>query len=74
MINPKPVHLQTPDEVRAQGWLAEARDGDGHLMTVISPEADDASLGQFMRECTADGMTVTAFPQGSTSKGESSNV
>lgn len=63
MKNPNPVNLQTPEEIRALGWLAEARDSDGHVMTVISPQASDETLGEFMRECTAEGWTVTAWPR-----------
>jgi hypothetical protein len=62
MRDPKPIHLSTPDEVRAGGWLAEARDSDGHLITTISPEASDESLGEWLRECTRDGLTVANFP------------
>lgn len=64
MKDPKPVHLKTSETVRSEGWIAEARDSDSHLISVISPDADDEQLGQFMREMVADGLTVTAFPRG----------
>jgi hypothetical protein len=63
MHDPKPIHLMTQTEVRAGGWIAEARDSDGHLITTISPEASNESLGEWLRDCTTDGLTITNFPK-----------
>lgn len=34
MKNPNPINLLTTSEVRTQGWIAEARDSDGHLVSM----------------------------------------
>lgn len=62
MENPSPVNLLTPEESRAGGWQAEARDGDGHLMSQHPPFENDMQLGSYVREETALGYTVTIWP------------
>ena len=62
MRAPNPINLQTPQEVRAAGWAAEARDKDGHLVTVRARLGNDAEWGRFIREETAMGFTVTIWP------------
>jgi hypothetical protein len=63
MQNPVPAHLVTRDAVRANGWLAEARDDDGHLISLVSPQGSDAALGAWIRECHAGGLRITVFPK-----------
>ena len=66
MKNPYPINLTTPEEVRAQGWFAEARDSDGHLISCIAGPGlcSDEVLGEFLREYAGEGgCTVTAWPQ-----------
>lgn len=63
MKDPKPANLQTPDEVRAGGWQAEARDADGHLMSCHAPFDNDEHLAEYVREANSDGLTVTIWPQ-----------
>lgn len=63
MKNPFPVNLQTSAEVRAQGWQAESRDSDGHLISCHAPiEADDTGIAEWIAECTSRGETVTFWP------------
>lgn len=63
MKNPNPVNLQTSVEVRGQGWQAESRDADGHLTSCHAPiEANDASIAEWIVECTSRGETVTFWP------------
>ena len=62
MKDPWAINLITPEECRKNGWLAEARDADGHLISMISPRVDDASLGEFCREYMPD-HTITFFPE-----------
>jgi len=62
MKDPWPVHLTTPEENRANGWLAEARDADGHLISTISPRGSDESFGMWCREYMPD-HTITFFPE-----------
>lgn len=63
MKNPFPVNLQTSAEVRQQGWQAESRDADGHLISCHAPiEADDQGIVEWIVECTSRGETVTFWP------------
>ena len=64
MKHPRPVNLMTQDEVRAQGWGAEARDAEGHVVSVHVPfdADDDEEAAAWVRECQRDGYTVTVFP------------
>ena len=36
MKDPSPVHLTPTSEIEARGWAAEARDCDGHLMSMVA--------------------------------------
>ena len=48
MQNPFPANLMTRDAVQANGWLAEAREGDLHSLprpAFASPRADDPQSG-----------------------------
>jgi hypothetical protein len=63
MKNPFPVNLQTSAEVRGQGWQAESRDADGHLISCHAPiEANDGNIAEWIVECTSRGETVTFWP------------
>lgn len=62
MENPKPIHLMTPAEVRRNGWQAEARDRDGHLISMNAPFQTDEDIVEFVRENINDGNTVTIWP------------
>lgn len=64
MRNPMPINLMTSDEVRASGWQAEARDSDGHLISMHAPfgNEDDEGIVWFVREATSRGETVTIWP------------
>lgn len=57
MRDPKPVNLWTPDEVRAAGWAAEARDADGHLMSFVAP----GYLHSVVDEWREEGWAITVF-------------
>lgn len=63
MENPKPANLLTVTEVRARGWQAEARDKDGHLISLNAPFRTDADIVDFVRENLADGNTITIWPE-----------
>ncbi|WP_323775988.1 hypothetical protein [Leisingera sp.] len=66
MKDPKPINLTTTDQVRAQGWVAEARDADGHLVStqawldVCSTNENLKMLGEFIAEYETD-RTVSVF-------------
>ncbi|MEJ8474485.1 hypothetical protein [Roseibium algae] len=62
MRDPSPVNLMTPEESRAGGWQAEARDSDGHLCSQHAPFDDDEEQAQYVREATERGHTVTIWP------------
>lgn len=62
MRDPKPANLTTPEESRARGWAAEARDNDGHLISQHAPFDNDAHLIHYVREAMDDGWTVTIWP------------
>lgn len=63
MKDPWPIHLTTTDEVQAQGWAAEARDEDGHLISTHAPfKEGDETIADWILECTRAGETVTFFP------------
>lgn len=64
MDNPNPVNLITPEESRAGGWQAEARDSDGHLISQHAPFRSDGDLIRYVREENAQGYTVTIWPVG----------
>lgn len=64
MKDPWPIHLTTTEEIKAQGWAAESRDSDGHLLSTTAPiEADDCTVLEWIIDCTKRGETVTFFPQ-----------
>lgn len=64
MKDPMWINLKTQDEMRTEGWAAESRDADGHLISChIAFDADDASIVNWVAECTAAGETVTFFPK-----------
>lgn len=66
MKNPFPVNLTTTAEVREQGWVAEARDKDGHListrawLSMMTTNANLKGLGEFISEYETD-CTVSVF-------------
>lgn len=66
MKDPWPIHLTTTEEVRAQGWVAEARDEDGHLVSTqawldAAPVNENLlMLGEFINDYQTD-RTVTVF-------------
>lgn len=64
MKDPSPIHLMTSAEVRANGWQAESRDTDGHLISTHAPFDEDDAEGivWFVKEATARGETVTIWP------------
>ena len=61
MKNPMKMNLTTTQEVINLGWMAEARDSDGHLITMLAPSADDEMVALFVRECFEDGLKTTFF-------------
>ena len=63
MKNPSPINLMTPEEVRAQGWSAETRDSDGHLIRTNAAFVRDADILWLVREAMEHGETVTIWPQ-----------
>lgn len=56
MKKPNPINLMTDDEARKLGWLAVARDRDGHAIALTAP---CESLNEWLRECFDAGLTVT---------------
>ncbi len=65
MKNPMPVNLTSQDDIRAGGWIAEARDEDGHLVSTRGwidghVNASLIGLGEFVAEYEDD-FTVTVF-------------
>lgn len=63
MKDPSPVHLMASENVRANGWQAESRDADGHLISMHAPFGeDDEGIVWFVREATERGETVTIWP------------
>ncbi|WP_147127830.1 hypothetical protein [Shimia ponticola] len=66
MQNPSAIHLTTTAEVKEQGWIAEARDSDGHLVSTLAwvdTETKNEGLqaiGDFISDWTPD-MTVNVF-------------
>lgn len=62
MQNPKPANLYTSSQIRKGGWIAEARDEDGHLMAPHSDFSDSASLWLYFSECQREGWTITIWP------------
>ena len=63
MKNPSPINLMTPEEVRAQGWAAETRDSDGHLIRTNAAFENDADIVWLVREAMEHGETVTIWPE-----------
>lgn len=61
MQDPKPINLMTTSEVRALGWRAEARDEDGHLISMHAAFGSNESLGDYLRESAKHGEHVTIF-------------
>lgn len=62
MQNPHPVNLMTSAEVRANGWQAETRDADGHLIRTHAPFDSDADIIWLVNEALEHGETVTIWP------------
>lgn len=62
MKNPHPVNLKTPEQVRKEGWMAEARDDDGHLISTHAPFDDNDDIQWFVRNAMSVGNTVTIWP------------
>lgn len=62
MRNPNPINFMSSEEVRSAGWQAEARDDDGHLVSMIAPFDTDDDIVSFVREATTRGETVTIWP------------
>ena len=66
MKNPSPVHLTSTEEVRSRGWIAEARDADGHLISmqawldICTTNENLKTLGEFITEYETD-TTVSVF-------------
>lgn len=63
MRDPMPINLMTSEEVRANGWQAESRDADGHLIGLHAPFDSDEDVTWFVNECTSRGETVTIWPK-----------
>ena len=67
MKSPAPIHLTTTAEVAAGGWVAEARDNDGHLISTLAWDAvattneNLQSLGEFIQSYDDDTGTVQVF-------------
>lgn len=62
MRDAMPINLMTTEEVRANGWQAESRDSDGHLIGLHAPFDSDGAVTWFVNECTSRGETVTIWP------------
>lgn len=66
MQDPNPINIITTEEVRARGWIAEARDSDGHFVSMLrwvdaAPLNENLrSLGEFISLYETD-RTVTVF-------------
>lgn len=66
MQDPNPINIITTEEVRARGWIAEARDSDGHLTSMLrwvdgAPLNDNLRrMGEFISSYETD-RTVTVF-------------
>lgn len=66
MKNPYPINLTTTEEIRKLGWIAEARDKDGHLISTRAWVNDATTnenlqgLGEFITEYETD-CTVSVF-------------
>lgn len=63
MKHPMPINLQTPEQSRSLGWQAEARDKDGHLISLHAPFDGDEDVALYVRECMEQGATVTIWPK-----------
>jgi len=60
--NPNKINLMTSEEVRSNGWQAESRDSDGHLVMTHAPFDNHASIIWLVREALKNGETVTIWP------------
>ena len=73
MQNPNPVNLTTSAEIEAAGWVAEARDADGHLASTLAwfdsgtTNENLKDLGEFVAQYETD-RTVTVFTKNLTEK------
>lgn len=60
MKDPFPVNLTPTSEIEARGWVAEARDSDGHLVSTVAWLDCDTTnenlkrLGEFIAEYEPD--------------------
>jgi hypothetical protein len=60
MQNPYPIHLQTDEQLRSQGWTNVARDKDGHVIsTVFRHPNDENEFKDSLLEWFSLGYTVT---------------
>jgi hypothetical protein len=66
MENPNLINLKTSDEVRRNGWQAETRDADGHLIRTHAIFEHDEQIVEFVREAITEGETVTIWPSTTT--------
>lgn len=64
MKEPRPVNLMKSADVRAAGWAAEARDEDGHLMTVLAPFGSPEDRNRYVAESMSEGWNVTIWASG----------
>lgn len=62
MKDPMWINLKTPAEVRADGWQAETRDEDGHLIRTHVPFESDDDIIWLVREALEHGETITIWP------------
>lgn len=60
--SPNKINLMTSEEVRSQGWQAESRDKDGHLLSTHVPFTTNADIVWFVREALEMGATITVWP------------
>lgn len=68
MQDPKSVNLTPTEKIKAAGWVAEARDSDGHLYSTQAwldrlPHNENLRmLGEFIADYDGEGgTTVTVF-------------
>lgn len=62
MKNPTTINLMPSEKVRSLGWMAEARDSDGHLTRAHAAFDCDEDIVWLVREAMENGETVTIWP------------
>lgn len=62
MKDPNPINLMTSEKVRANGWQAETRDADGHLIRTHAPFTCDDDILWLVKDAMEHGETVTIWP------------